>query len=253
MSLGKHNKQTARQIVGDYLEDLTTLQVRTGIERSEPSPSVPLAAASARVPHSDEWALQPTCQIGADQLIGLLDKAATVASLPPPTRSARDELMTQPMRADQFRELLRASKPKGTITPTVLESIDWDREADAPTKQTLTARHEFEDTLEKFDDESTANGIAVPLSELPPARPSPPRLEQPAASVMPPLCPPTRPPARPRRADAPRAIRRPLEPTRPPARSSALRVLISLLVLALVCAIFAHEIVDALAGLLVPS
>jgi len=239
MSLGKQNKQTTREIVGDYLEDLATQQIRTGSERS--------------MPRSDEWALQPTCQIGADQLIGLLDKAATAASPPPPIRSARDELMTQPMRADQFRELLRASKPKGTITPTVLEAIDWDREADAATKQQVTARHESEDTLEKFDDESTADGIAVPLPRPPPARPSPPRLEPPAASMMPPLCPPTPPPARPKRVNAPRAVRRPIEPTRLPARSSGLRVLITLLVLALVCAIFAHEIVDALTGLLVPS
>jgi hypothetical protein len=114
------------------------------------------------------------------------------------SREAGD-FMTRRMQAEQFQALLRDGQAMMPITPALLESVDWYREADAAARQAMTAPREPEDALEELDRGPFGDGIAPAsgssgssvesprLASSPEARPSTSRLDRRAVIEMPPI------------------------------------------------------------------
>jgi hypothetical protein len=268
----RQNKRTTKPLDSQYLEELASQSVRASSEVGDPPPLIPLAAASARTPRSTERSPKLTIETAAAGFLGLVDVADPASSIPSPspapasamasdatarlvrTRS-RDDFMTERMQAEQFKALLQDAGGLMPITPALLESVDWYREADAAARLTLTAQWEPEDLIEKLGREAPAGGTTEPASGSPDARSSTPALEQraergtaPSAGPGEPVKSPVKGPVK--GGDAQREMHPTTNLQRPLARPAPVRLLISLVALALVGGFLGHAIVDVIAGLM---
>jgi hypothetical protein len=264
----RQNKRITEPLDSQSLEELASRSVRASSEVGEPSPLVPLAATSARVPRSTERSPKLTIETAAAGFIGLIDvadPASAIPSLSPAPASAmtsdatarlvrtrsRDDFMTERMQAEQFKALLQNAGALMPITPSLLESVDWYREADAAARRTMTAPWNPEDLLEALGREAPAGGTTKPA---PDARSSTPDLEQRAEREMAPSAGPGKPVTGSVTGSVTgRDAQRETHPTtnlqRPLARPAPVRLLISLVALALGGGFLGHTVVGVIAEL----
>lgn len=255
----RQNKRITEPLDSQSLEELASQSVRVSSEESDPPPLVPLAATSARVPRSTERSPKLTIEPAAAGFLGLIDVADPASPIPPPspapasatasnatarlvrTRS-RDDFMTERMQAEQFKALLQDAGGLMPITPALLESVDWYREADAAARRTMTAQWEPEDLLEKLGREAPAGGTTEPA---PDARSSTPSLEQLAGRETA----PSAGPGQPAQGGDEQRETHPTNLQRPLARPAPVRLLVSLVAVALGGGFLGHAVVGVIAGL----
>lgn len=272
MSTGEQNRRVTRALDHECLEELAKQSVRAAAEPGEPTASPRFAESSSRIPRIDE---RPTREIDENRLLALIamiePTASTAPSDPTPeargtacarvvrTRSGSGGFMTQRMQAKHFQALLQDGRALMPITPALLESVDWYREADAAAGQARTVRREPEELLEELARGTPGDELADPAAGPPGSSP---RAPEPATS---PEAGPSRsrldsiemPPIFSSGALARYGAELPTQRTidsPPPAAHSAgpqVQVLISLIVLAVAGAFLGLAIVDAVTWLVV--
>jgi hypothetical protein len=242
----RQNKRITEPLDSQYLEELACQSVRASSEVGDLPPPVPLATVSTRVPRSTASSPPLTSEIAAAGFLGLIDVAEPASSIPPRSSASasatasdetarlvrarsKEDFMTERMQAEQFKALLKNSGSLMPITPDLLESVDWYREADAAARRTMTAQWEPEDLLEELGREAPAGGTPEPASGLMAASATP---SKPAKG-----------------GDAQREAHPTDNLQRPLARPAPVRLLLSLVALALVGALLGHTVVDVIAGL----
>jgi hypothetical protein len=208
-------------------------------------------------PRSVQSDLRPTGKISKDELLGLRHLSDPTSSPSSEDRapagprmanarlvrtgSTSDDFQTQRMQAEHFQALLQDGQAMIPITPALLESVDWYKEADVGAQRAMTGPREPEAILEElgrtsWDDDITAIASNPPgwsseepeMTTSPERRPSAPPPRRVAVEMSPILG-----PSEPRPYAAQHAHRHTTLPPAP-APSARLRLLLSLLLLAVI-------------------
>ncbi len=160
MSVGEQNSRITKPFDSKHLEEL----------------------AKQSAPGSAESDPRPTCKIHKDDLLGLLDLSIGAAAAPPPDptpagsgttharlgaagssndalATVRDDRETQRMQATHLQSMAEGGLP---VTPALLESVDWYRDADAAAAQARSGPRAPEALLDELGHESPARDLAQP-------------------------------------------------------------------------------------------